>query len=629
MNQVTDSATWLRTFLASAPAGASLVNDSKTPSGRAHVGALRGVLIHDEVRQGLSRLGRDARFTYGVDDMDPLDELPASEARLFEGCLGRPLCQTPPPQGSTHASYSEHYFHDFHSTFEQLGVEADVYRMSTIYRSGSFNDAIHAILLAAPEVRRIYARVSGADRPDDWLPFQPICERCGRVGTTRASDYRDGTVAYACVPDLVTWARGCGHTGRVSPFDGRGKLPWKLEWTAKWATFGVTIEGAGEDHCTKGGSREVAAACLAAIFGKSAPINIPYGFVLISGAKMSSSRGLGVSAREAVDLLPPDVLRFLMLRPKPLRQVDFAITQDHLVKLFAEFDREGGLASLGATDLPDENGELERWKAVDFGLVMSLAQLRHLDPVREIERLRGRPLSDPERDLVGQRLSTATLYLERYAAPEDVLKLQPSLPASAVELDPVQLGFLATLADLLDGMPEVLDPDRMQATVFNAARLAPIAQKDAFHALYRVFFDRPAGPKAGNFLAALDRSFVVARLRAARLDLAAFLTAASLAPEDFLMWLESAPAGWAHEATQPRFQCEESLDAATGRPDALIAVGAAEVFLHDPSGRRHLRRVLLQRSEGCTNAERELAYFRQRYEEFVRALQQVVARRRA
>ena len=34
--------------------GEQLINDSKTPSGRAHVGALRGVLIHDVVFRGYS-----------------------------------------------------------------------------------------------------------------------------------------------------------------------------------------------------------------------------------------------------------------------------------------------------------------------------------------------------------------------------------------------------------------------------------------------------------------------------------------------------------------------------------------------------------------------------------------------
>ncbi|OQW92701.1 MAG: hypothetical protein BWK79_14120, partial [Beggiatoa sp. IS2] len=53
-----------------------IINDSKTPSGRAHVGALRGVVIHDVIFRLLREKGVAVRYLYGVDDYDPLDELP-------------------------------------------------------------------------------------------------------------------------------------------------------------------------------------------------------------------------------------------------------------------------------------------------------------------------------------------------------------------------------------------------------------------------------------------------------------------------------------------------------------------------------------------------------------------------
>ena len=37
--------------------GVHIINDSKTPSGRAHVGALRGVLIHDAMFRTLKERG--------------------------------------------------------------------------------------------------------------------------------------------------------------------------------------------------------------------------------------------------------------------------------------------------------------------------------------------------------------------------------------------------------------------------------------------------------------------------------------------------------------------------------------------------------------------------------------------
>jgi len=54
---------------------------------------------------------------------------------------------------------------------------------------------------------------------------------------------------------------------------------------------------------------------------------------------MSSSRGVGASAREIASLLPPEVLRFLVLKSPPNRPVNFSPEEKQLVKLFNEYDR--------------------------------------------------------------------------------------------------------------------------------------------------------------------------------------------------------------------------------------------------------------------------------------------------
>src|SRR4029453_6277403 len=82
-------------------AGTQIINDSKTPSGRVHVGALRGVLIHDAIFRTLEQRGNEVRYLFGVDDYDALDEIPAGSQAHFERFLGQPLCQVPPPEGSS------------------------------------------------------------------------------------------------------------------------------------------------------------------------------------------------------------------------------------------------------------------------------------------------------------------------------------------------------------------------------------------------------------------------------------------------------------------------------------------------------------------------------------------------
>ncbi|MGH8549736.1 MAG: lysine--tRNA ligase, partial [Methylococcales bacterium] len=220
--------------------GPQIINDSKTPSGRVHVGSLRGVLIHDAIYRALLDGGTEVTYQYGVDDYDPLDGLPADGVPSLQEYMGCPLCNIPAPAGSKATDLADHYIAEFLDIFKELGVGAQVYRMRDIYRSGRFNEAIDTILKKSDVVRKIYADLSHADRPDNWHPFQVICENCGKIGTTQVTAYDGEEVTYQCREDLVSWARGCGCNSKVSPFDGNGKLPWKLEWAAKWHTFGIT-----------------------------------------------------------------------------------------------------------------------------------------------------------------------------------------------------------------------------------------------------------------------------------------------------------------------------------------------------------------------------------------------------
>jgi lysyl-tRNA synthetase class 1 len=518
--------------------GVHVINDSKTPSGRAHVGALRGVLIHDAMFRTLKESGVQVKYRFGCDDYDPVDELPHGMKEQYQQYLGQPLCNTPAPPGSSATDMADHFITDFWSVFKDLGVECEFYRMRDIYRAGTFNEAIDRILSQAERVREIYKEVSNSDRPKGWLPFQVICENCGRVGTVECTNYDGKTVEYVCKPDLVEWAKGCGHRGKASPFDGKGKLPWKLEWVAKWATFPVTIEGAGEDHNTKGGSRDVAAHCLKAIYGRNAPQNIPYSFVLVGGKKMSSSKGLGVSAREVADFLPPEMLRYLMLRTKPLSQTNFEPTEEALVKLFNEYDRahaktfavppdpkfpihEKKNFTLSVVHTQDA-AEMAAYFECEFQLVLALVQMPHLNILAEFERIKGSPLTPIERSHMDRRVHAAKYFIANMALPEERLTLQTTPPARTSELSAVQRGFLHMLAEKLKTCEWT--GEALQGAVFDAARQTPIDQPTAFLAFYRVLLDNTKGPKAGNFLAFLKREDLVRLFSAVPLDEAEYLS---------------------------------------------------------------------------------------------------------
>ena len=591
--------------LAERVSGPQLINDSKTPSGRVHVGALRGVLIHDAVFRTLKDHGIPVRYTFGVDDYDPLDELPAGHADFFRPYLGAPLCQVPPPPGSSAPDVAEHYIAEFFDIFRELGVEAETYRMRDIYRSGQFNEAIDAILNNAAKVREVYKTVSKSERPDTWYPFQVVCEACGRIGTTEVSDYDGKEVTYTCRPDLVDWATGCGHVGKVSPFDGRGKLPWKLEWTAKWQTFGITIEGAGKDHNTKGGSRDVSAACLRTIFGQPPPLNIPYEFSLVGGAKMSSSKGIGVSARNMADFLPPELLRFVMIRTQPKQPVNFSPDERSVIKIFNDFDRFHTRTYRDPKVSADDRrvyqlSQIAAWGdfyAADFQLVATVAQLPHLDLAGEVEKRKGAPLTQTERDQLARRAQAARYWLEHYASSEERIVLQDTLPERAGELTTGQRAFLHQLADRLPGV--VWEDSALQTAVFDVARLTPIAPAQAFKALYRVLLDRDSGPKAGNLLAFLDRDFLLKRLQELPYDQQAFWQETAISREDFAAWMAEHREHLTH--LTPEAKLLPPLPMGEGRgegenqaqPKVPTRLGFVEYVVELDDNKTHLRRVLL------------------------------------
>lgn len=494
--------------------GPQIVNDSKTPSGRVHVGSLRGVLIHDAIYRALQAKGMESRYLYGIDDFDPLDGLPADAEPWVRDYMGHPLCNIPAPATSKASDLADHYIAEFLGLFTELGVGAEIYRLRDVYRSGRFNEAIDAILRKAEVVRRVYAEVSHAIRPPDWLPFQVVCEHCGKIGTTEVTDYDGQEVTYECKPDLVSWAKGCGHRGRVSPFDGRGKLPWKLEWVAKWHSLGITIEGAGKDHCTKGGSRDVAAACLEGIFGERPPLNVPYEFFLVSGAKMSSSKGIGTAAREMADLLPPEILRFLMIKTPPKKTVNFSTDFEYVVKLYNEHDRlvESCLAGRANEEQHKTLAMIEvtpdsiAYHPVGFQLLTALLQIPHLDIEAEVERRVEGGLNAADKDNLRKRIASARYWMEHFATEESRYELRLEPPASISHLSETQRAFLRALGDHFPtGEPS---DEEYQRFIFDTARSIPIEQLQAFQAIYRALFDKDQGPKAGALFSFLDKEFL-------------------------------------------------------------------------------------------------------------------------
>jgi lysyl-tRNA synthetase class 1 len=511
--------------------GPQVVNDSKTPSGTVHVGSLRGPVILDVIARALRAAGRPTTLLYGVDDLDPMDAQALLTPDAVEAAMGKPLAHIPDLAGDGHASYARHHAGVFIDTFARLGIHPDrYYWMSDHYAAGDMDPYIRIALDRAATVREVYRRVANVRHPETWHPVSVICETCGRVGTTIVTRWDGERVFYECRADLVTWARGCGSSGWVTPFGGRAKLPWNLEWAAQWSLFGVTIEPCGKDLATAGGSRDRSDAIAREVFEREPPINVPYEFLLVGGRKMSTSKGHGTPAHRIAEVVPPEQLRLLFLRPRPNQAIEFEPDgTDAIPRLFDEFDRLG--AAVAGHDvkgeLPPGFAAVFRYSLLDpaadvdveaarfrpsFSHLAMLVQVPGADIEAQLAAEKGGALDDAERAILEERVRAARAWLEAYAPESARMEVQrDGLPAAAAALDPEQRTFLGALADAT--VPA--DGESWQSVIFATATELGLPASRAFRALYLAFLGRPNGPRAGWLLASLDREFVVGRLRAA------------------------------------------------------------------------------------------------------------------
>jgi len=518
--------------LAARVSGPQVVNDSKTPSGTIHVGSLRGPVILDVITRALRANGHETTLLYGVDDMDPMDAQALLTPDAIDREMGRPLAHVPDPSGDCHESYARHFAGVFIDVFDGLGIHPDrYYWMSEIYPTGALDPFIRTALDKAALVREIYRRVANVQHSDAWHPLAVVCPNCGKIGTTIVTQWNGEEVFFECRADLVTWARGCGTSGWISPFGGNAKLPWNLEWAAQWSLFGVTIEPGGKDLSTAGGSRDRSDAIAREVFEREPPLNVPYEFLNLGGRKMSSSKGVGAAAHTIAEVVPPEQLRFLFLRPRPNQAIEFDPDgTDAVPRLFDEFDKfaaatagrevKGEIApGYEATfrySLLDPNADVQATAALfrpAFAHLALLEQIPGVDVAARVETEKGSQLTGPELAILRERVAAAHAWLDAYAPESAKVAIQEELPAAVSEMTDDMRRYLRAVAIAAETLPPYPGGAEWQDLLFKAAvGLGMRTNRQSFAAIYLAFLGRDSGPRAGWLLASLDKDFVVRRL---------------------------------------------------------------------------------------------------------------------
>ena len=479
------------------------VDDMKTPSGFSHVGSLMGPVIHSMIFRALRDAGQEVTFTFVINDFDPADDLLPEIRGEYEKYLGMPLRSAPSPDPKFE-SMAEMFRTDFVDSIKSLGVEAEILSSWELYHQGKFDGVIKDALDNAEKIQDIYQKVSGSNKKEaGWLPFQVICEQCQKLGTTKVFAWDGERVSYNCEPNLVKWAVGCGYEGKVSPFGGTGKLPWKVDWAAHWKVIGVTIEGAGKDHASKGGSYDIAMTICREVFKYEEPYRLPYEFILIGGKKMSSSKGIGLKAHDLVEILPPEVGRFLFARNGIKSQSNFDPVETNAIPvLFDDYQKaadayfnKGDEDLARAFELSQIDDEVRRPPTIRFSVLAQWVQMPNME-------------GEIKKEGLDTWAKYARVWVEKFAPEADKFSVQKQIPAEVQNLSKEQKEFLKKLAGELD--KEWIGED-LQTRIYDLGKELGLNGKQSFAAIYLSLIGKDHGPKAGWLILSLDKEFVQKR----------------------------------------------------------------------------------------------------------------------
>ncbi|MET7685548.1 lysine--tRNA ligase [Streptomyces sp. NPDC005423] len=545
-----------------APGKPVVVASGLSPSGPIHLGNLREVMTPHLVADEIRRRGHEVRHLISWDDYDRYRKVPNGVAGVDAGWaehIGKPLTSVPAPAGSSYPNWAEHFKAPMAEALAALGVEFDGISQTAQYTSGVYREQIlHAMRhrgdidavldqyrtkkapakkqqKAVDEAELEAVEGSGAAAEDDgsagsagYFPYKPYCGGCGKDFTT-VTAYDDDTTELSYTCD----ACGFTETVRLSEFN-RGKLVWKVDWPMRWAYEGVVFEPSGVDHSSPGSSFQVGGE-IVSIFGGERPIGPMYAFVGISGmAKMSSSKGGVPTPADALQIMEPQLLRWLYARRRPNQSFKIAFDQE-IQRLYDEWDKLDAKVAAGSS-LPADiaahsravgtaAGELPRTpRPLPYRTLASVADITSGDQTQALRILSELDPADPlvSLDAVRPRLDKAEAWINTQVPAEQrtVVRDEPDaeLLKSLDEQGRESLRLLRDgladhwsldgLSHLVYGVPKIQAGFSPDATPKELPPEIKTAQRAFFALLYHLLVGRDTGPRLPTLLLAVGQDRV-------------------------------------------------------------------------------------------------------------------------
>ena len=471
------------------------------PSGLPHIGTFGEVARTTYVRTALAELAPDlpTKLIAFSDDMDGLRSLPENVPNhdLISEHLGKPLNAVPDPYGEFD-SFSSHMNNRLKEFLDSFNFEYEFRSSTDMYRGGFFNEALSLIMKNHKKITEIFTATISEEKGANWSPFFPICERCGKIYTTRVTGYHTDTneVSYECVQSPNALILPCHFKGRISIFDGHVKVGWKIDWALRWHSLGIDYEMYGKDLMES----FVISEKVIRLMGRRPPLGYKYELFLDEeGRKISKKIGNGVSLEEWLRYAPKDILLYFMYsKPSQAKRMGLS-----LIPRFIDEYKQRLSSYKGEVDSPItimkykqiKDGSLEiPVSKMEYALILNLVRALNVsDPQIVMDYLlRYDPTVAHNKQYFEELVNFPIAYNEEFMKHRKM----------ELHIDRDLDGYLKTFKSGLIELQEhkTASPETVQTLAFDIAKDNNLPVKEWFKYLYQVLLSQESGPKIGSFV---------------------------------------------------------------------------------------------------------------------------------
>ncbi len=497
-----------------------VLNWGMSLSGRMHIGNLRELSTVKAVRKALEEKGKEVK-NIGVFYTQDRFKGKAGQLGHFDGdgkkYIGWRLVDVPDPDGC-HRNWPEHFNSENEPYFKKFGLESRPITTTEFYKMDETKKLVKRFLSNRENVRDILNRFRDREPyPDDWIPFDPLCQNCKRIDKTKAIDVdlEKEQVKYSC--------SACGDKG-WSKLEN-GKLTWRLEWCTLWDVLNVDFEPYGKDHATPGGSRDSCVA-LCKEFDLNYPVGFAYNWVYWKEngdiSEMTSSGNIGLTAKDFVEYAEPEVLTYLYLSTKPMKEIYFNPLE--IPTYVRRFDRSEAIYFGKEEARSEKRGEnikrnyelavrnipKKKPERISYSTCTFVAQLS--DDEEKVLELLNRTVDLPEKLGKGEmgrimsRIKRSRNWISTFKPDNHLIEVKEDVSDVEEALGEEQKKALRKLREELE--KKNWSSDELQDRIYEMKDEFGMGTGDLFQGIYLAILGKKSGPRAGQLIKAVGQKRV-------------------------------------------------------------------------------------------------------------------------